>query len=118
MNKLIAACVKFLDIRRPYRVSIQSSLKNKDWFGYCTAVIDDNGKILRHTIAITMEDMDKYHLNTILAHEFVHAWQFENNIGGKNHNKRFQSKAAKLQDYLIGAGFDIGELYRPDIDIT
>ena len=116
MNKLIAACVEYLDIRRPYRVSLQNRIKNPDWFAYCTATIDNKGNVLRHNIVVTMQDMLKYDLNTIIAHEFVHAWQFENHIKGRNHGKKFQNKAMKLAEYLNLCGFNIGEIYRPDID--
>jgi hypothetical protein len=118
MNKVIKICVEFLNIKRPYQVVLQTSLKNSDWFAYHTASIDDNGKILKHIIKITMQDIDKYDLNTIIAHEFIHAWQLENGITGKMHGKRFQNMAEELQDELESYGYILDPIYREDIDST
>lgn len=116
MNTIIAACVKYLNIQHPYRITLQSKLKNPDWFAYHNCVIDTKGKILRHDIRITMEDINLYDLNTIVAHEFVHAWQTENKIKGRTHGKQFQKMALRLQVSLLAKGFNIKDIYRPDID--
>jgi hypothetical protein len=116
MNKLIQDCVKYLQITRPYRVILQSKLKNPNWFAYHTAILNDNDKILQHRIHITMQEIETYHLNTVVAHEFVHAWQMENGKRKELHGKHFQRKALELQGYLKLCGYDIGAIYRKGID--
>jgi hypothetical protein len=105
MDKLIGFCTFFLGIQNPVEVRIRETLKIKDARAYHVSWAKGN-KITRHVIYINMQD-DARDIETICAHEFVHAWQAEYAPKSKTHGKLFANKCAELREFLISEGFNI-----------
>lgn len=120
MDKLYQYCVFFLGINAPIRFEYREKIW-KGAAGVHWAMVYGNGKIKYHVIKISSSlanssDTCRY-FDSVLAHEFVHAWQAEYKPWKKkSHNKYFQDMAMKLEKFLNSEGFDIKGIYIPEHD--
>lgn len=118
MDKLIHACVAYLEIQRPIDIRFVTRLKYKGWHAYHTT-LNKGDKILKHVIKVSLAATfdSRRDVDTVIAHEFVHAWQAEYAPKSAMHGKVFAEKAFELRARLITDGFDIGEdIYDAEID--
>lgn len=112
---LLDTCVRFLHIKG--RIHITFTDKKNNY-----AVADHiglwKGKKLEHHINFYNRNarIDSRSVDTLLAHELIHAWQAENNKGIVSHGADFQLKAHFLTGFLKGNGFHVGTIYNPEID--
>lgn len=93
-----------LGIKKPWDIRIKSK---PDPSGYAAAYCEQHfrkGEIVKHIITIYIPNMESSHyiLDSVIAHEFIHAWQAENNILNpkKYHNDQFVDMAKKLKRKL------------------
>lgn len=118
MDKLIHACIAYLEIKRPIDIRFVTRLKYKGWHAYHTT-LNKGDKILKHVIKVSLAATfdSRRDVDTVIAHEFVHAWQAEYAPKSAMHGKVFAEKAFELRARLITDGFDIGEdIYDAEID--
>jgi hypothetical protein len=117
MFELFETCRVFLNIEKPIHLDIRPRIW-KGSAGVHWVMLFDNKKIKNHVIKISYNGLcEERDFNTVLAHEFVHAWQMEHKPWKKNaHNKTFANKAKELETFLIGEGFKVKDIFNPDID--
>lgn len=114
MENLFNLCKKYLKITKP--VVIKMSDLYLKYRATHTYWVNTKGDIKRHVINIAICE-DGRNINTIIAHEFVHAWQAEHNPKSETHGKEFAKKARLLRKYLNRRGFDIqSEIFDKSID--
>ncbi len=70
----------------------------------------------RITINIATAQEWREDVLSVIAHEFVHAWQTEKHPKSKEHGRTFQRKATQLRAALKILGFNLAPLYLPDTD--
>ena len=119
MERLIKYSREYLDIKKPIRIEIKNRIyKNSAGVHWVDRL--DNGKIKCHIIKVSLNQISEdRNMNTVIAHEFVHAWQAEHKPFKKiAHNNTFQNKAKDFQRYLHRIGFDIQPLYRKGVDVV
>lgn len=116
---IIPRCVEYLKIEKPYIIRLNSRHK-KTLQGYYTAEIRGK-KLIQHRIMLYLPTIAEQNSNieSVISHEFVHAWQQEKGIlNEKNfHDNKFQRKALELQHYLRAHGFSLFNLYDPKVDV-
>lgn len=118
MMLLINSIIDFLQLKAHYTIKLQNTLRSGARAEYYSEH-SDSGKLRKHCIVIATKGIenDARSFETLLAHEFVHAWQAEYKPNSAVHGKVFQNTARELQDYLIGSGFEnIGDLYLKGVD--
>lgn len=95
MYNLIAQTIGFLKIEKPYKIVLKPSLKGNAAEYYAMV---RKGKLVSHLIRISIGSLkgDIRDLNTLIVHEFIHAWQEENNID-EIHGPEFRKMARKLE---------------------
>lgn len=107
------ACAEFLSLRE--KVSVRSRKHRVKFFPDAEGVYyyrENRG----HLVEVLQNASN---VKTIIAHEYVHAWQQENGMGldKKAHGLRFQEKAAELKAYLVVKGYAIGPIFRAGVDL-
>ena len=119
MTDLFQYCIFFLGLNSPVRFEYREKIW-KGNTGVHWALIYDTGEVKEHIIkasSLHMVSNDNRSFESVLAHEFVHAWQAEyKRWKKKSHNKDFQNMAKKLQEFLTEEGFDIQDIYLPEVD--
>jgi hypothetical protein len=119
MLGIIDACKSYLKIKHPVTIIFKDRIW-KNSLGVHWAEVKDNA-IKCHIIKLSLKQLpdDTRNINTVLAHEFVHAWQAEYRpIRKKVHNPSFIKKAKDLQGFLGYMGYPVTDLYLPDTDIS
>lgn len=106
-------CAQFLKLRE--KVSVRSRKHRVKFFPDAEGVYyyrEDRG----HLVEVLQNASN---VKTIIAHEYVHAWQQENGMGLDKvaHGLRFQEKAAELRAYLVAKGYAIGSIFRKGVDL-
>ncbi len=125
MLNTLKACIEILEIKKPVRVIMRTKAATKPTCGDCVIIVGKKG-IRYHRINLyipTIED-SKFQVNGILAHELIHAWQFEyvpEYYGGSSkivHGILFAKTAEYLRITLLKRGIYIParDLYNPDTD--
>ena len=99
----------YLGIVKPIVVKINSR-SHKHWEGSYLPKYNAKGKLVEHRITIWLDGMDR-DLETVLAHELIHAYHEENGIL-EWHGKRFK-KDAKLMTKKFSW---LKDVYRKGID--
>jgi SprT-like family len=104
----IMEIAEYLGLQKPFDIRIKS--KAHKWAaGFCEQHTR-KGKIIRHVITIYLPSIiaSNYTLESVIAHELIHAWQAENGelIEGKYHGRVFQDIAAD-----IGRQFKIPNIF-------
>jgi hypothetical protein len=116
MHKLFDTCRVFLDIKKPIHFEFRERI-----YKNCAGVHWTNtkgDKIIKHIIKISYNQLnEERNFETVLAHEFVHAWQAEYKPFKKvAHNKTFVNRAKELETFLSIQGFKVKDIFNPDID--
>ena len=105
----ILELVNYLELEVPFKIEIVPEIKG-GVVGLCWAE-KRKGKLARHRIKISLQE-DYRDFETLLAHEFIHAWQEENVIWQDiYHCARFRSKAKELSQH-----FSLPNIYLPGLD--
>jgi hypothetical protein len=103
MHDLIVKIVRFLDIKKPYRIIIKPKFQPNKNRAQCWARYK-SGNLVRHDIEINLHkiETDLRSIDVLIAHEFIHAWQVENGVLDSDncHDKKFQKMAKKLGKFL------------------
>lgn len=123
MEYLIGLVVGYLQIKRPYTITI-SSKSNRNttaeyiaW--YVDGAIQTSSYLIDHDIKIYFRNFasaTERSIEAIIVHEFIHAWQAENDIT-EIHGEQFQQMAKDLYKFLIKNGItNIENIYNPELD--
>jgi hypothetical protein len=98
MYNLIAKTIGFLEIQKPYKIVLKPTLKGNAAEYYAMM---RKGRLVSHLIRVSINNLkgDVRDLDTLLAHEFIHAWQQENSIN-EIHGPEFRRMARKLGKHL------------------
>lgn len=105
--------VKYLGLKCPYTIKLKSK-ESRDTAAYWT-MVNDHGILDYHLIHIYMGNLrykGERDLETLIAHELIHAWQAENNLD-EIHGPGFIKIAAKMSEK-----FELPRIYIPEVDIT
>lgn len=108
---LIANVIRFLQLQKPYAITLKPKLKDAAAVYYS---VYRKNKLVKHLIEISVENLpyDMRDLNTLIAHELIHAWQTEFTDEQKMHGPEFR-KMAKL----VSAEFDLPLIYIKGTDL-
>ena len=98
MQNLIRQTIGFLEIQKPYKIVLKPTLKGNAAEYYQMV---RKGKLVSHLIRVSISNLetDRRDLPTLVAHEFIHAWQAENNIS-EIHGREFRKQAKALGNIL------------------
>lgn len=99
-----------LQITRPVRV-IFSPKSHSSWDACYTPRFNKWGDLKSHRIKIYNNPDRSRDVDTLIAHELIHAWQEENNKGDI-HGKPFQKMARKIARRYP----HLKNIYRQDLD--
>lgn len=105
----IQKLINFLELKNPVEIQIRSKKKKKMEAGYWGLYAED-GELKSHLIRIYGFDTGRP-LETLIAHELIHAWQEENYID-EVHGHMFITVA-----HNIGKAFGIPDIYIPELDL-
>lgn len=97
---LIVEVARYLGLNKPYDIRIKS--KRHDWAaGFCEQHTR-KGKIVKHIVTVYIPTaMDsEYTLESVIAHELIHAWQAEQGYltEGNYHGVEFQEMSEDITD--------------------
>jgi saccharopine dehydrogenase-like NADP-dependent oxidoreductase len=104
--------VEYLDLEFPYTIKLKSK-GCRDTARYWNMVNDEHG-LEYHLIHVYLGNLGKpgeRDLETLIAHELIHAWQTEQNMD-EIHGKGFIKMAGKMSKK-----FDLPRIYIPEVDI-
>ena len=110
--------IEILELKVGYTITLQNKIMSGSRAEYCSEH-SDSGRLRKHCIVIATKGIedDARNLETLIAHEFIHAWQAEYKPNSAVHGKVFQRKAEYLYDALMGAGIEnISPLYIKSVD--
>lgn len=113
MHNLIAKTIGFLRLQKPYKIVIKPKLKGGASAEYYE--MRRKGKLVSHLIRINVENMfasNARSLDSLIVHEFIHAWQAEYNIQEPDHGPQFQDTAA-----FLGYMLNIENIYLKGTDV-
>ena len=119
---IILGAQQLLGIKKPVDIRITTanpSKSKKDFAGlYEGRYRKDN--LIRHVIYINIRVVIEagFSLTDVIAHEMVHAAQFEYGIfnNEKHHDKKFQKMCEYLENEFLKLGVTLGKLYSPESD--
>lgn len=98
MHDLIRQTIGFLQIEKPYKIVIKPKLKGNrgEYYGMYR-----KGRLVSHLIRVSLHDMqyELRTLDTLIVHEFIHAWQEEKGIS-EIHGAEFRKMARSLGNVL------------------
>jgi hypothetical protein len=98
MQNLIRQTIGFLGIEKPYKIILKPRLKGNAAEYY---EMRRKGRLVSHLIRVSISNLetDCRDLHTLIVHEFIHAWQAENNIV-EVHGREFRRQAKSLGNIL------------------
>lgn len=105
----IQKIITYLEIKNPVEIQIRSKKKKNMEAGYWGLYAED-GELKSHLIRIYGFDTSRK-LETLIAHELIHAWQEENGIC-EIHGPEFRKMAQEMQEE-----FGICDIYIPELDL-
>lgn len=110
MQNLIRQTIGFLQIEKPYKIVLKPRLKGNAAEYYQMV---RQGKLVSHLIRVSVDNLhtDSRCLNTLIVHEFIHAWQAENNIS-EIHGREFRKQAKALGNVL-----NLDNIYIKGVDV-
>lgn len=105
---------EYVGLKRPFEIQLRNTEKDSATAEYW-ALVTEKGKIKRHIIRVYLrniwENSLERDLETIIAHEFIHAWQQE--MGHEDtHGNSFRQMAD-----IMSAYFGLPNIYNPELDI-
>jgi hypothetical protein len=110
MKNTILAITHFLNIKLPYKIILREN-KYKGGMAWHTALVR-KGKLIGHKIEVTLDTTkDLRDTDTLIIHEFIHAWQAENGYTDI-HGKSFRRMARKVEKV-----FEIPNIYLKKYDL-
>jgi hypothetical protein len=116
-QNLVNDCVEYLDLKWPWEIKIKHS-KGKGNLAEYTCWYYKSGK-RKHIITVWFEavNQDTRNLESIIAHEFIHAWQEERGYI-EIHGPEFQRMATKLESFLFMRNFhEVDRIYIREVDL-
>ena len=115
--ELIDYCVEWLGLEKPYTIKLNSKGKKSASAEY-RASYNRGGELVSHQITIYLGNQpeDTRDIETLIAHELIHAFQEEHNII-EIHGDDFIDVAGLLSMYLETAGMYIGQIYIAGVDV-
>lgn len=115
--ELIDLTVEYLGLEKPYTIKLNSKGKKSASAEY-RAIYNRGDILVSHQITIYLgnQDTDSRDIETLIAHELVHAFQEEHNIE-EIHGDDFIDIAELLTMYLQTAGIYVGNIYLADVDV-
>ena len=103
--------VEYLGLKSPYKIELVSKNNKKMTAGYWSLYKDGGkGELHCHVIKVYLGNKDYRDLETLIAHELIHAWQEENGYADI-HGKSFKKMARKMSKK-----FDLPHIYIKDTD--
>ena len=117
MFELIDYCVEWLGLEKPYTIKLNSKGKKSASAEYRASY--NRGDILvshQVTIYLGNQDTDSRDIETLIAHELIHAYQEEHGWT-EIHGDDFADIAEMLTFTLRAAGFNIGQIYIAGVDV-
>lgn len=109
-------CVEFLNLEKPVQIRTKEAGRRIFDFEKGAAAAGYRFNRGKHEIE-AHRTSGRGNIKTLLAHEFVHAWQEEHDPKGSDHGLRFQEKAEQLKAVLKSKGFVIGRIYIKELDL-
>lgn len=108
INKL----VDYLRLEKPFQIQLKSR-KNKNQDAAYWAIYQDggDGELSSHLIRIYLGNNADRSVNSLIAHELIHAWQEENLIK-EIHGQEFRTMSAQ-----VSRRFSLKNVYIPERDI-
>lgn len=100
--------IKFLGLTKPVTLSFKTRTHKWDAF-YIPHHSNKSGKLLEHRITIYLTNASR-DINTLIAHELIHAWQ-EENKKNEVHGKHFK-RIAKM----MAQEFNLENIYMKEVD--
>lgn len=110
MNIIIAKAARLLQIQKPYKIILKPKLTTGNAAEYYA--LYRKQKLSSHIIRINLGTLenDTRCINTLVVHEFIHAWQEETGLT-EVHGKYFKGMAK-----ILSAEFDLPLLYIKGVD--
>lgn len=119
MKKLIEVCVEYLGLKKPYNIRLYSREHESGSASY-TAWHNTEGRkqLLSHEIRVYLGNLktDTRDIETLIAHEFVHAWQAEYKPRSAAHGRVFKNKASELMLELLDNNIYVPKIYLKGVD--
>ena len=100
---------QYLELKNPIEVQIRTKTKRDRDADY-RAVYDEAGELKLHIIRL-YGFIQNRGLESVIAHELIHAWQEENYIE-EIHGKDFVKMAKQMEKH-----FHLTQVYIPELDI-
>ena len=115
--ELIDLTVEYLGLEKPYTIKLNSKGKKSASAEYI-AKYNRGGELVSHQITIYLGNQleDTRDIETLIAHELIHALQEEEGII-EIHGEYFIDIAGLLVMYLETAGIYIGNIYIAGVDV-
>lgn len=120
---IILGASQLLGLKLPVDIRVTTgkpSKTKKDFAGWYEGRTRKE-KLVRHVIFINIRVVIEcgFNLTDVIAHEMVHAAQFEYGIfkSKKHHDKKFQKMCEYLETEFLKIGVTLGKLYNPESDI-
>lgn len=115
--ELIDLTVEYLGLEKPYTIKLNSKGKKSASAEY-RASYNRGGELVSHQITIYLGNQpeDTRDIETLIAHELIHAFQEEHNII-EIHGDDFIDVAGLLSMYLETAGIYVGNIYIAGVDV-
>ena len=102
--------IKFLGLTKPVTLRFKTRI-HKKWDGfYIPHYSSKTGKLLEHRVTIYLTNATR-DINTLIAHELIHAWQ-EENKKSEVHGKHFKRLAK-----MMAQEFDLENIYMKGVDL-
>jgi len=106
----IPQIAKYLGLKRPFQIELKSRTNTKmdaSWEG----LYNSKGKLSSHLITVYLGNISDRSLDSLIAHELIHAWQEEKGII-ETHGSDFKIKSLQLAHM-----FELSAIYIPGRDI-
>jgi len=115
--ELIDLTVEYLGLEKPYTIKLNSKSKKSASAEYI-AKYNRGGELVSHQITIYLgnQHTDTRDIETLIAHELIHAYQEEAGIE-EIHGDDFIDIAELLSDYLQTVGIYVGNIYIAGTDV-
>ncbi len=101
--------VEYLGLKKPFSVEIKSR-KKKDCDAAYWGLYNEKGNLKSHLIRVYLGNNSNRSLETLIAHELIHAWQEEKGLK-EIHGPEFIKMARKME-----YKFCLSNIYIPEID--
>ena len=115
--ELIDLTVKFISLEKPYTIKLNSKGKRSASAEY-RASYNRGGELVSHQITIYLgnQPQDTRDIETLVAHELIHAWQEEKGIT-EIHGQDFIDVAELVSRHLEYAGIAVSNIYIEGTDV-